>query len=168
MPATYFNGRQLWQLVAFTRSLSEGKAAEQIDGNVDNGRTIFRGAGGCINCHMAEGQGHRTAPALSDIGKRSLADLESSILKPNAKVLPKHWVAKGVTRDGRMIQGMRLNEDTYSIQIIDSNEKLVSVAKADLSSYEVIKTSTMPSYEGKFNKAQLNDLMAYLASLRKN
>ncbi len=168
MPATFFNGRQLWQLVAFSRSLSEGKAAEQIDGNPDKGRMIFAGKGGCTNCHMAEGQGRRTAPDLSDIGKRSLADLESSILRPNEKVLPRHWVAKGVTKDGKTIQGMRLNEDTHSVQLIDQNEKLVSLAKADLSSFEVIKTSTMPSFDGTFSKSELNDLMAYLASLRKN
>ena len=72
---------------------------------------------------------------------------------------------RGVTRDGKVVTGRRLNEDTYSVQLIDADEHLVSLAKADLMEYTVIKTSAMPSYRTKLSTAELGDLVAYLLTL---
>jgi mono/diheme cytochrome c family protein len=73
---------------------------------------------------------------------------------------------RAVTRDGRTITGRRLNEDTYSVQLIDAQEELVSLVKEDLREYEPIKKSPMPSYEGNLTREQMGDLVAYLASLK--
>ncbi len=167
MPGVFFDGRQMWQLVAFVRSLSEGKAASQAKGDSAAGEKLFFGKGGCQSCHMVDGTGSRTGPDLSDIGaQRSLAHLESSILRPNEKVLPQHWFIEGKTKAGKKVFGRRLNEDTYSIQILDSDQRLVSYQKDDLAEYEVLRKSTMPSFEGRFTPKEFEDLVAFLANLR--
>jgi mono/diheme cytochrome c family protein len=71
-----------------------------------------------------------------------------------------------VTKDGREIRGRRLNEDTYTVQLIDQDERLVSLNKADLKVFEVGKTSPMPSVAGTFTADEVADLVAYLLSLK--
>jgi mono/diheme cytochrome c family protein len=73
---------------------------------------------------------------------------------------------RAVTRDGKVITGRRLNEDTYSVQMLDDKEQLVSLTKSDLREYEVLKTSKMPSYRDKLTIEEIADLVAYLASLK--
>ena len=73
---------------------------------------------------------------------------------------------RAVTRAGKVISGRRLNEDTYTVQLIDEQEHLVSLAKADLREYTVIKTSPMPSYRDKLTSKDLADLVSYLLSLK--
>ncbi len=167
MPGVFFDGRQMWQLVAYVRSLSEGKAASQAAGDAAAGEQVFFGKGGCQNCHMVAGRGSRTGPDLSDIGgRRSLAHLEAAVLRPDEKVLPEHWFAEGKTKAGKRVYGRRLNEDTYSVQLLDSDQRLVSVQKSDLAEYEVLRRSTMPSYEGRFTPKEFEDLIAFLANQR--
>jgi hypothetical protein len=59
-----------------------------------------------------------------------------------------------------------LNEDTYSFQLLDANGKLLSVMKDDLAGYDIVRTSMMPSFAGKLHGSDLEDLLAYLASLK--
>jgi hypothetical protein len=73
---------------------------------------------------------------------------------------------RAVTKDGKVISGRRLNEDTYTVQMIDDQEHLVSLTKADLREYAVLKTTPMPSYKDKFNAQELADVEAYLLSLK--
>jgi mono/diheme cytochrome c family protein len=73
---------------------------------------------------------------------------------------------RAVTRDGKVISGRRLNEDTYTVQLIDEQERLVSLDKAGLREYTVVKTSSMPSYKDKLTSEELSDLVAYLRSLK--
>ncbi len=166
MPGIFFEGRQLWQLVAFVKSLSVGRAAEQVDGDATKGREVYM-AKGCMNCHRVQGDGNRLGPDLSDVGaKRSLGHLQSSVLKPNEKVLPQHWMVRAITKDGMQVSGLRMNEDTFSVQLINAREELMSFQKSDLSQYDINRSSSMPSFEGQFEGSDFNDLIAYLASLR--
>ena len=71
-----------------------------------------------------------------------------------------------VTTDGRTIQGRRFNEDTFSVQLIDSHENVQSIDKSNIRRYDISMTSQMPSYRGRLNDAELADLLAYLVSLR--
>ncbi len=166
MPGIFFNGRQLWQLVAFVRSVSQGRAAEQVQGDPAHGREIYA-AKGCGGCHRVQGEGGRMGPDLSDIGAmRSLGHLQSSILRPDESVLPQHWMVRAETKNGKRISGMRLNEDTFSVQLIDATGNLKSFQKKDLSDMEVDRSSPMPAYEGQIEGSDFDDLVAYLASLR--
>jgi len=166
MPGVELDGRAMWRLVAYVRSLSEGMAAQQATGDPDQGEAEFFGAAGCSNCHRVGSRGSRRGPDLSTIGTaRSLAQLESSILNPGDEVLPQHWSMQAVSKDGASFSGMRLNEDSQSVQVIDESGKLRSLLKSDLRRYQVVKTSGMPSYSGKLEPEVVADLVAYLARL---
>jgi len=89
-----------------------------------------------------------------------------SILDPNAEVLAENRYIRAVTRDGATVTGRILNEDTFSIQIIDSKERLKSLQKSDLSKFEFLKTSPMPSFRDKISGNDLTDLVGYLSSLK--
>jgi putative heme-binding domain-containing protein len=111
--------------------------------------------------------GSRVGPDLTDIGaRRKPADIERSIVDPNAEVLPENRYVRVVTRDGITLTGRLLNEDTYSLQLIDSKEKLVSLQKADLRLFEFMKNSPMSSYRDKLSGDELSELVGYLASLK--
>ena len=119
-----------------------------------------------MSCHRVIGEGSRIAPDLSDIGAvRSANALQKSLLDPSASLLQFNRSVRAVTNSGKRIAGRRLNEDTYSVQLIDTEEHLVSLTKADLKEYEVIKISSMPSYRDKFNSQELADVVAYLLTL---
>jgi putative heme-binding domain-containing protein len=111
--------------------------------------------------------GSRVGPDLTSVGaRRKPADIERSIADPNAEVLPENRYVQVVTRDGVTITCRILNEDTYSLQLIDSKEKLVSLQKADLRQFEFLKNSPMPSYRDKLSGDELSDLVGYLVSLK--
>jgi putative heme-binding domain-containing protein len=168
MPSTFFNGTQLWQVVAYVRSLSQRPQEAPLKGNATAGKQVFSGKGGCTMCHMVDGEGGRLGPDLSLIGEtRSAQHLRTSLLKPNAQVFTYDRSIRAVTRDGKTITGRRLNEDTYSVQLLDSQERMVSLLKEEIASYEIISDSAMPSYEGKLSEKELDDLVAYLASLQR-
>ena len=81
-------------------------------------------------------------------------------------MLPINRSIRAVTSSGRQVTGRRLNEDTHTVQLIDSEERLVSLDKADLREYTVVLTSEMPPYGALLNEEELSDLLAYLLSLR--
>jgi len=166
MPGFPLSGVESMQLLAFVRALGRAATPPPPAGDAARGRALFAG-NQCATCHRVGGEGSRIGPELSDVGSRlPPSDLLGSLLRPDERVLPSHWYVRAVTRDGRTITGRRLNEDTYSVQLIDAQDRLVSLVKADLKEYQLIKKSPMPGYEGKLTGEQLGDLVAYLASLR--
>jgi putative heme-binding domain-containing protein len=167
MPSIYFNGRQLWQLVAYVRSLSEGAAQSETAGNPGAGETLFNGKGGCRQCHRVNGAGARRGPDLSDIGsKRSPSHLQRSLLTPGQSVAPRFWTVRALTKDHSRIAGFLLNEDSFSLQILETTETLRSLLKSDLESWEVDKQSAMPPYGDMLSRGEITDLVAYLHTLR--
>jgi putative heme-binding domain-containing protein len=167
MPGFPLNGVESIELLAYVRALGRAAMPPPSGGDAARGRALFAGLGECTRCHRVGGMGSRIGPDLSDAGARlSPPDLLAVLLRRGESVLPAQWSVRAVTRDGRIITGRRLNEDTYSVQLIDAREQLVSLVKEELKEYEPIKKSPMPSYEGKFTREQLGDLVAYLASLK--
>jgi putative heme-binding domain-containing protein len=166
MAAFRLDGREVWQLISFLRSANVGKGASQAPGNPGRGAQIFRD-NGCAQCHAAGTPAGFVGPDLTDIGsRRSLVQLETALLDPSADVDPDYWSLRTRTKTGQTINGIRMNEDTDSFQVLDSSGRLRSVWKADLASYEIVRTSPMPSFKGKLQPSDLQDLVAYLASLR--
>jgi putative heme-binding domain-containing protein len=167
MPPTNLPEAQRTTLVAYLRSMNASLAKSAATGDASRGKAILEGKGGCLNCHRVSGTGSRTGPDLSDVGSfRQAAALEKSIVDPNDTVLPQYRYVRAVTRDGAVIMGRRLNEDTHTVQLIDTKERLVSLTKSDLREYSVLKTSPMPSFQGKLTAQEIADVVSYLLTLK--
>jgi len=167
MPPTNISDSQRLALVAYIRSLHDSAASAVGSGDAGRGRVLLENKGGCLACHRVNGKGSRVGPDLSEVGAiRTAAYLERSILDPNESVLPEHRYVRAVTRQGAVITGRRLNEDTHTLQLIDQEEHLRSLSKADLREYSLLTTSSMPSYAGRFSSQELADLVTYLLSLK--
>lgn len=165
MPAFDLRQDELDGIVAYIRAGFDPSGVAVKVGDAARGRELFVGAGECASCHRVNGQGPRTAPDLSDIGAiRTPAALQRAILDPISALLPINRPVRAVTRDGRTIRGRRLNEDTYTVQLIDSEERLISLIKADLVEYEVSRTPIMNPTT--LSSEEVADLIGYLLSLR--
>ena len=155
------------------------------------GQALFDGKGGCLGCHRVLDHGSRFGPDLTDIGARAgssrgrigrggpaaatlepaapvspPAALERSLLDPAAEILPQNRTVRLVTRGGQSITARVLNQDTFSLQLIDTKEQVLSVPKSDLREFAYIKNSPMPSYREKFTPQELADVIAYLVTLK--
>jgi putative heme-binding domain-containing protein len=104
---------------------------------------------------------------LSEIGlRRSLAYLRDSVVNPDADIPIKYLAVAVVTSGGERISGTRINEDDYSIQIRDMRGNLRSFMKTSVTEIQHPKQSLMPSYKMALSATELDDLVAYLSSLR--
>ena len=167
MPPHRFDRAELTGIVAYLRAMRSVNPTAAPVGDAGRGKEIFEGKGACATCHRVNGHGPRVAPDLSEIGAfRSVDALQKKLLDPTATMRPINRSIRAVTKDGKVISGRRLNEDTYSVQLIDTEERLVSLTKADLKEYTVIKSSPMPAYRGKLSEQELADVVVYLLTLR--
>jgi putative heme-binding domain-containing protein len=167
MPANTLDLGDQNGIVAFLRNMDARLGEAASVGDAQRGKTIFEGKGGCLACHRVNGVGSRIAPDLSDIGlKRNAKLLVQKLQDPTALIFPTNRNIRAVTRDGRVITGRRLNEDTWSVQLIDTHEDLVGLMKADLKEYTVLKNTSMPAYKGVLSDAEIGDVAGYLLSLK--
>ncbi len=154
-------------IIAYIRSNFDATTAGVTIGDAGRGAAIFEGKGGCTSCHRVNGRGAYTATDLTEVGTmRTPASLQRALVEPARALLPGNRSVRAVTRDGRTIRGRRLNEDSYYIQVIDEQSRLVSLAKADLRSLELIPASSMPSFETTLTADERADVIAYLLSLK--
>jgi putative heme-binding domain-containing protein len=166
MPGVFFSPDQVWQVVAYVRTLSQSRRAPP-SGDAARGARLFREKG-CLGCHIALGEGGTNGPDLTLIGsQRSGEHLRQAIVAPSEKVLRPFWQAKITMENGTAYNGFVLNEGTYTVQMLDTGRGLVSVAKRDFNRFEIERTSSMPSYAGKLSPQELDDLVGYLSSLQR-
>jgi putative heme-binding domain-containing protein len=180
MPANAFEDSEVWAILAYVRSLSPAKT-EAAAGDPAKGKTIFWETAGCSICHMVQGRGGVLGPDLSRVGEARSADylidsirqpskeLSTGMLDPNNHYgLPLVYdTVKVVTVDGQKIVGVAKNEDTFSLQLIDTNQQLQFFLKKNLREVTHERKSLMPIYsEDKLKPADLQDLVAYLEGLR--
>jgi cytochrome c oxidase cbb3-type subunit 3 len=165
MPGFAFSGLQIWQLVTHVRSLSIIHGARQMKGNAEAGTALFRK--NCLRCHEVAGEGGFLGPDLTGVGLRLPGTaLQSAILDPSADVASEYWSIAVRTISGRKLLGVRLNEDTQSVQIRDERGKLTSILRRDIAESELIRQSPMPEFASKLSPTQIDDLLAYLVGLR--
>jgi len=165
MPAFDLRSAELDGIIAYIRAGFDPSGVAVKVGEAARGQVLFEGRGGCASCHRINGRGPRTAPDLSEIGLiRTPAVLQRTLLDPSAALLPINRPIRAVTRGGETIRGRRLNEDTYTVQLIDSQERLRSLVKTDLVEYEVSLTPVMPPTT--LSSDEVADLVGYLLSLR--
>lgn len=167
MPPNNFSDFQSLTIVAYLRSIAAATQTTTSGGDPARGKAIYEGKGACAGCHRIRGVGARTGPDLSDIGNLRLAgELERSVTEPDAEVLAQNRHFRAVTKDGATITGTLLNEDKYSVQLLDSKDRLVSLKRANLREGAIVENSPMPSYKDKLSQKELSDLVSYLVSLK--
>jgi len=163
MPGSLMDAHELWQTVAFVRSLGQVPTTPAT-GNAQAGATVFRTKGACLGCHALGNEGGSIGPSLSGIGaRRGAAHLRAKIEDPASDVPHPFRIVQLTTKAGKSIRGIRLNEDTYSIQIRDFNGNPQSFWKADITAMTSEKKTNMPSYRSQLSETELNDLVAFLA-----
>ncbi len=158
----------IWQLVTYIGSLSTNPADFDLTGSAPSGRQVYAGKGDCASCHMINADGNRLGPDLSRVGERRTPDeLKSDIVTPHADVGTRWWTMTVTRADGSTVEGLRMGEDTFTIRLMDQDENLWSFLKSEIRSYDRNEDSTMPSYEQTLTAGEVDDLVAYLFSLRK-
>jgi putative heme-binding domain-containing protein len=177
-PSPGLTDTQVWQIAVFVRGLQPAVAANRADGatagNAAAGEAIFRGKADCASCHEVNGRGGIVGPDLSNAGRLTAAVLRQRIVAPNDPALagrggggrggaaPAAVVVK--TQDGREVRGVRRNEDTFSIQMIDATGQLRLFDKLKVS-VTVEESSLHPrDYATRLAETEIADLVAYLRS----
>jgi cytochrome c oxidase cbb3-type subunit III len=166
---------EIWEVVTYIRSVE--KSATPI-GNVQNGQALFYGAPGCATCHMVNGKGGRLGPELTSIGTaRSMDSLIESVRNPNqrlawgliesTKEFPQEYLSVNVeTADGQKFSGVVLNQDNFSLQMMDMREQIHLFEKGKLKSCEITRESRMPAYDSKtLSDKDLEDIVAFLVNV---
>jgi len=167
MPTNNLQDFQAEIVLAYLRSIANSGPAVSGNGDAKRGKAIFEAKGGCMQCHRVAGNGSRVGPDLSDIGAlRRNVEIERSLLEPNEEVLPQNRYYRAVTKQGTTVTGRLLNVDTFTVQILDSNEKLVSLSRSDLRESGFVERSPMPSFRDKLSSQELADVVAYLSTLK--
>jgi putative heme-binding domain-containing protein len=163
-----------WQLhpdevagvAAYVRSLGR-LPQEVIPGDAAHGSQIYA-TRGCANCHLVAGQGAGFGPELTAVGsRRSAAYLRETILKPAATLPSGFLYVSAVPSSGPAVRGIRVNEDSFTIQLRDAGGKYYSFRKSQLKELRRLSGETpMPAYDGQIGGADLDDLVAHLVSLK--
>jgi len=175
MPPNNLKTEEIWQIVSYLRTVQQ--TAPPAAGDQARGETLFFGTARCSTCHIVNGRGGRLGPELSTVGSaRSRAYLVESIRQPAKQLTQirafggdglKYDTVTAVTADGRAIVGVPMNEDTFTLQLMDQSERIHSFDKQSLKNLRHENRSLMPAYDAaRLPDADLDNLVAYLQSLR--
>jgi putative heme-binding domain-containing protein len=170
MPPNNLPEAQAGLIVAYLRSLPGSIASSKttgLRGDSVNGKAIYEGKGGCVSCHRIQGNGGFLGPELSSVGltRRSI-ELERALTDPHADIRTGTRTATIVNKDGTTIVGRLLNQDTYTVQLIDAKGKLWSFHKDAVRKWEIPDRSAMPSFADKLTTQELADVVSYLGTLK--
>jgi putative heme-binding domain-containing protein len=165
---------EIWQVISYIRSV-EKKADATSVGNAGHGKEVFQGTAGCSTCHMIQGKGGRLGPDLSTTGSaRSTEYIVESVRQPSKRLAQgiseamkefsqEYETVTVVTVDGTKYMGVVLNEDHFTLQMMDTRENLHLFEKDKLKSFEKSRESLMPAYDQKIlSDKDLQDVVAYL------
>jgi putative heme-binding domain-containing protein len=165
-PAPRTSDRDIWQILAYLRTLAAPAPAEPPPGNAENGALVFEE--NCVGCHRVNASGGRLGPDLSRIGAaRSREILLSRIRSGIDESRPGFQPVTITPESGPPIRGVKKNEDLFSVQIMDTRERIQGYEKDKVRSVENLRRSLMPVFgPGRLSESDLNDLVRYLGTLR--
>lgn len=165
---------EIWQVITYIRSV-EKKSGPALNGNAAHGDKLFHGSAGCYTCHMINGKGGRLGPELTNVATaRSTDSLVESIREPsrhlatglieNTKEFPQEYeTVSVVTADGQTFKGVTLNEDNFSVQMMDTQQQIHLFEKDKVKSFTKTRESLMPGYDEKtLSDQDVRDVLAYL------
>jgi cytochrome c oxidase cbb3-type subunit III len=165
-PAWFLSKEEIANAAAYVRSLGN-VPPEILPGDPARGKNIYSRSS-CSSCHILDGEGSGFGPDLTDVGaRRGSAHLRQTLQNP-AKTIPENFLlVEAITSSGQTIRGIRLNEDTFSIQFKDQQGRFYSFRKSELRNLKKLRGETpMPSFGSMFSPAELDDLIHFLASQR--
>lgn len=120
-------------------------------------------ANGCLSCHRVDGDGSFAGPYLGDVGAtHSVEQIRSSLISPGKQLAPRNRFVRLVTREGVTVVGKLLNQDAFSVQLIDAAGRLLSFQRANLEYFKIVTVNPMPSYANKMTPQDLSLLVKYL------
>jgi len=161
-----FNPSELGAVIAYLRSMRDFGARAVAVGDAPAGRALFEGKA-CLSCHRVNGQGSLFAADLSDVGAiRSSEALERALTDATGIVPAGRRFIRAVTADGRVVEGRRLNEDTFTVQLIDAQGRLQSLTKSELRTYTVSRTLPELSSKHALTADDRAHVIAYLTQLK--
>ena len=165
MPAANLPEDQAWQVVAFVTALTAPAIETPVAGDVEHGRVVFTGKGGCANCHSINNQGGKLGPDLSNIASvRAAPALRDSIIDPDATSTRNYKAITVTLKNGKTLKGVARNRTNYSLQLQDAQGNLHLINMADVAAMNLSKSSPMPKdFAKKLSTNEIDDLVAYLA-----
>lgn len=168
---------EVWQVIAYIRSV-QVRAPAQTPGNTTHGKALFFGDAVCYTCHMVEGKGGRLGPDLTTTGSaRSTEYLIDSVRNPSRRLAQglseamkefsqEYETVNVETADGQKFTGVILNEDHFTVQMMDLREQIHLFEKDKLRSFEKSRKSLMPAYDkSMLSDKDLQDILAFLLSV---
>ncbi len=165
MPASDLTETETWQLVTYLRGF-KSVAPASIQGDRIAGEQVFRM--NCAQCHMVKGRGGRLGPdLLHTLERRSLDEFISAVREPDKKIERGFETIRVITAQGKTLDGVRKNEDTFSLQMMERGGRLRLLDKSDVRSVTDERRSLMPAFnEARLSATQLQNLLAWLDGLR--
>jgi cytochrome c oxidase cbb3-type subunit III len=167
---------EIWQVISYIRSV-QVKTPAQPTGNAAHGKELFAGSAACATCHMVQGKGGRLGPDLTATGSaRSMEYIVDSVRNPSRRLAQgiseamkefsqEYETVTVVDAGGQKFQGVVLNEDNFTLQMLDTREQLHLFEKDKLRSVAKNRESLMPKYDEKMlPEKDLQDIVAYLLS----
>lgn len=163
-------------VVGYVRSLAPAGGGVAPPGDAERGSALFE-RNGCRGCHTVNGFGTARGPDLTGVGaRRGPAYLREAIVDPAAALprgltaMPRGFVdylmVRIVDADGTEVRGMRMNEDSYTIQLKDGRGVMHSFEKSTLRELDKeFDSSLMRSYRDRLSDAEIDDLISYLMTL---
>ncbi len=170
----------IWKITAYIHGLRGTAIDAPSQGNAASGEAIFWGKGQCGSCHMIKAKGSILGPDLTNIaGQRKIVSIVDALTKAQHRIpadggthdstllpLQTYQAVRVTMSDGRVIDGILKNEDSFSLQVLSRDEKLHLLKRAAVKEVYYEPKSLMPTdYDKRLTAAEFQDLMAFLTRL---
>lgn len=154
----------VWRIVVFIRAMRGSAVDADVAGDVKHGKQVFAGKGGCIQCHSLDGQGGTIGPDLSNVGAQMTLKHLHDALTTDTPITVGYRPVTVVLANGQTLKGVAKNEDAFSLQLLDYNDHLHLIDKANVKREDESEKSLMPhNYDKTLSRDDFQDLLAMLA-----
>lgn len=166
MPPHGFPDAEIWMLVSYLRSVAVGGSTESFTGDPGRGQDLF--AANCARCHRVEGLGGSLGPGLNGItSRRTQPSLINSVRNPGATIGRQYKPVEIITSSGQSVTGTLKGEDAFSIQIMDSEQRLRAFEKSNIRELRRDLASLMPVFnQASLSDSELDDILSFLNQSR--
>lgn len=178
MPANRLSETDAWKVTAYIHGLRGTAIDTPAKGDVAHGEEVFWNKGQCGGCHMIRGKGGLSGPDLSNIAAvRKLTSIVEALTKAQHRVatdggshatallpLATYQPVRITTRDGKVINGILRNEDSFTLQVFGSDNQLHLFDRDKLKEVYYIPKSQMPTdYDKRLTPTEFQDVLAFLS-----